>query len=385
MKADQIKYDLAIIGAGLAGLSLSIQLAKQGYTVILFEKERFPFHKVCGEYVSMESWSFLKSLGLQLEEMKLPVIDTLILSAPNGKALITKLPLGGFGISRFLLDALLAGIAKKNGVVLLEEAKVEAVNFDEEFVIKYKTVDNGNVQSINSKICCAAYGKRSNLDIKWNRIFLQARDKRLDNYVGIKYHIQTSWKQNVIGLHNFKKGYCGISKIEEEKYCLCYMTKAENLKDYKGIICDMEKEVLFQNPHLKKIFSESKVLDQFPISISQINFNKKTTVENNVLMLGDAAGTITPLCGNGMSMALHSSKIAAINISKFLTHSISRQQMEQLYTKSWNKNFAARLHFGRILQRFFGDPMVTNLFVQTFKLLPFLATFIIRKTHGKSF
>jgi flavin-dependent dehydrogenase len=127
------------------------------------------------------------------------------------------------------------------------------------------------------------------------------------------------------------------------------------------------------------------VLEHFPISISQINFNKKTTVENNVLMLGDAAGTITPLCGNGMSVALHSSKIAAINISKFLTNSISRQQMEQLYTKSWNKNFAARLHFGRILQRFFGDPRVTNLFVQTFKLLPFLATFIIRKTHGKSF
>ncbi len=317
--------------------------------------------------------------------MTLPVIDTLILSAPNGNALTTKLSLGGFGISRYLLDATLSGIAKKNGVVLLEEAKVEAVNFDEDFTIKYKTISDGNLQSITSKICCAAYGKRSNLDIKWNRNFLQIRNKRLDNYVGIKYHVQINWKENVIGLHNFKNGYCGISKIEEDKYCLCYMTKAENLKNHKGIIPDMETEVLFQNPHLRKIFSKSKMLEQFPISISQINFNKKTTVENNVLMLGDAAGTITPLCGNGMSMALHSSKIAATLILKFLTNFISREQMELLYTKSWNKEFERRLYFGRLLQRFFGGSMVTNLFVQTFKLLPFLATFIIRKTHGKPF
>src|SRR5687768_7067733 len=92
------KYDVAIIGAGLAGLSLSIQLAKKGYSVVLFEKERFPFHKVCGEYISLESWNFLKSLGLPLEELNLPIIKTLMLTAPNGKALQAELPLGGFGI-----------------------------------------------------------------------------------------------------------------------------------------------------------------------------------------------------------------------------------------------------------------------------------------------
>ncbi len=42
----------AIIGGGLAGLSLSIQLAKAGFKVVLFEKEKYPYHKVCGEYLS---------------------------------------------------------------------------------------------------------------------------------------------------------------------------------------------------------------------------------------------------------------------------------------------------------------------------------------------
>ncbi|HZG25248.1 MAG TPA: FAD-dependent oxidoreductase, partial [Chitinophagaceae bacterium] len=46
-------YDVAIVGGGLAGLSLSIQMAKQGYSTILFEKEQYPFHRVCGEYISL--------------------------------------------------------------------------------------------------------------------------------------------------------------------------------------------------------------------------------------------------------------------------------------------------------------------------------------------
>ncbi|MDQ6757933.1 MAG: FAD-binding protein, partial [Bacteroidota bacterium] len=82
---DDKLYDAAIVGGGLAGLTLSIQLAKAGYNVILFEKEKYPFHKVCGEYISLESWDFIKRLGLNLDEMNLPIIKKLIVSSPNGK------------------------------------------------------------------------------------------------------------------------------------------------------------------------------------------------------------------------------------------------------------------------------------------------------------
>src|SRR6478752_546917 len=96
------QYDVAIAGGGLAGLAAAILLRKAGWSVILFEREKYPFHKVCGEYISMESWSFLEGLGIPLSQMDLPKIDTLVLTAPNGKSFTTKLPLGGFGISRFM-------------------------------------------------------------------------------------------------------------------------------------------------------------------------------------------------------------------------------------------------------------------------------------------
>src|SRR5215217_594015 len=124
------EYDVAIIGGGLAGLSCAIEMSKAGHSVVLFEKEKYPFHKVCGEYVSLESWNFLQQLGIPLKDMALPVIDTLFLSAPNGNSFTTKLPLGGFGISRHLLDHSLSVLAKKNGVHVVEEAKVNEAFFD---------------------------------------------------------------------------------------------------------------------------------------------------------------------------------------------------------------------------------------------------------------
>src|ERR1700741_2808695 len=101
-------YDVAIVGGGLAGLALSIQCAQAGYRTVLFEKEKFPFHKVCGEYISLESWDFLKNLGLPLESWDLPMIRKFIASSPGGRILRHELPLGGFGVSRYRIDAALA-------------------------------------------------------------------------------------------------------------------------------------------------------------------------------------------------------------------------------------------------------------------------------------
>src|SRR6201990_2836240 len=105
-------YHVAIVGGGLAGLTMAIQLAKDGFSVVVLEKEMYPFHRVCGEYISFESWNFLESLGYPLSDMDLPVIKTLQVSAPGGKIIEHDLPLGGFGISRYKLDAELAALAR---------------------------------------------------------------------------------------------------------------------------------------------------------------------------------------------------------------------------------------------------------------------------------
>lgn len=378
-------YDVAIIGGGLAGLALSIQLASQGRSVVLIEKERYPFHKVCGEYISMESWDFLKTLGVPLDALGLPLIHTLVLTSSKGKSFTTKLPLGGFGISRYTLDALMAQIAIEKGVTLLQETKVEDVSSGESFQITLSSSKAGAGRIIQAKVCCGAYGKRSNLDVKWKRAFLHKGDRKLDNYIGVKYHIHIDGKEDVIGLHNFREGYCGISKVEGDRYCLCYLTKADALRKAGGQLTKLEEEVLYENPFLRTILLNSVRNEDFPITISQISFASKSQVENGVLLLGDAAGMITPLCGNGMSMALHSSKIAAPLINQFLKGAINRDQLYQTYQHHWERQFSLRLSIGRTIQRFFGKGSTTELFIGLFKTFPFLATPIVKLTHGRPF
>ena len=373
-------YDVAIAGGGLAGLALSIQLARAGYAVVLFEKERYPFHKVCGEYISLESWNFLEELGLPLSDWGLPVIRRVQVSAPNGEYIEHELPLGGFGISRYKIDAALAGIARSSGVVVEEGVKVTDITFERS--IAHIHTASGIFQA---KIACVTAGKRSNLDIKWRRPFTLRRSDKLNNFIGVKYHIQTDFPSDLIALHNFSDGYCGISRIEDGRYCLCYMTTAANLQMNGNSIPEMEKNILYRNPFLSAIFSSSVKLFDQPLTISQISFERRQRVGGHMLFIGDAAGTIPPLSGNGMSMALHGSKIAFRSIDAFLKGHIARHEMEQEYEDRWTRQFGRRIWTGRQLQRWFGDEKRTNLLLHSLKPYPKLISFLIRQTHGQPF
>ena len=147
----------------------------------------------------------------------------------------------------------------------------------------------------------------------------------------------------------------------------------------------MEERVLMKNPFLKNIFSNAEFLYESPLTISRISFNKKSQVENHVLMIGDAAGMITPLCGNGMSMALHGSKLAFEEINFFLKNKTTRFEMETQYTQQWEKYFGRRLQAGRLMQRFFGSETLSNFLITSIKPFPKFITYLIRQTHGQPF
>ncbi len=376
--ADKTEFDVAIIGGGLAGLCLAIQCAQRGFSTVLFEKEKYPFHKVCGEYISMESYPFLQSLGLNPEAYNAPKIDRLTITDVKGKGYHFNLPLGGFGISRFTLDNELYQIALAQGVKVVH-TKVSDVVFKEE---RFSIQHNGHAST--ARVVAGSFGKRSNLDIKWSRPFTTKKAAG-KNYVGIKYHVRYPHPKDRITLHNFSDGYCGISAIEDEKCCVCYLTTAAQLQAAGNSISHLQKNILGKNPQLEQIFSTSEFLYTEPLAISQISFAPKSVIENHMLMVGDAAGLITPLCGNGMSMAMHASKICSETFAAFLQAKISRGQMEEQYVKRWKQVFASRLWIGRKVQQFFGHPITTRMFLQTMHGFPSAAKALIKSTHGKPF
>lgn len=370
--------DVVIIGGGLAGLINAIQLADAGLKVCVVERKSYPFHRVCGEYVSNETLPFLKSINTYPEELAPANITRFQLSSASGKSLQMPLDAGGFGISRYKFDEYLYKKALAKGVEFILETKVNAVDFHTDHF--RLILDKG--REITSKLAIGAFGKRSNLDKELERDFFKKRSP----YIGVKYHIQTEYfPKNTIALHNFKDGYCGINAIEDEKICLCYLTTRENLRQY-GNIPEMEKQLLHKNPFLKAIFTNSDFLYDKPEVINEISFAPKTPVENHILMSGDAAGMITPLCGNGMAMAIHSAKILSDKVIDYFNEKAgNRQKLETDYSKEWNNLFAKRLWTGRKIQALFGKEILSEIAVSACKNIKPLAKFVMQRTHGKPF
>ena len=366
--------DVIIIGGGLAGLVSAILLKRAGRDVLLFEKKTYPFHRVCGEYISNEVKPFLEAQGL-IPAVSYANIDTFALSSISGKTGYTRLDLGGFGISRYTFDNFLYQVALDEHVEIHTREKVEAIDFSND-QFKIKTVTG---KEFCGRILIGAFGKRSNLDKSLKRAFFTKKSP----YVGIKYHAITNHDANVVALHNFAGGYCGVSCVEDGTTNICYLSKRENLLKF-GSINLMEENILFRNPRLDQVFNEAKFLFDKPLVINEISFETKNPINNHILMCGDAAGMITPLSGNGMAMAIHSAKIISELIDKYFSVSkYNREALEMEYQAKWMSLFKYHLWFGRQVQKLFGNKTLSKLSVALINNSSALSKLLIKSTHGQ--
>ena len=230
-----------------------------------------------------------------------------------------------------------------------------------------------------SKLAIGAFGKRSILDKKLNRRFIQSRSP----YLAIKLHAKGKFQDNLVALHNFSGGYCGVSMVEKQKINLCYITDYKSFAKYRNIN-EFQEKVLFKNKHLKRIWMKITPVFQEPITISQISFAPKAPVENHMLMCGDTAGLIHPLCGNGMSMAIRSAQFASKLVIQFQDGEIpSRKSLENKYAKAWKHEFQIRLRVGTIIAYLLTFDWLTEYLATLVNVFPSLLPKIITMTHGK--
>jgi flavin-dependent dehydrogenase len=367
-----MKEPIGIIGGGLAGLCLALDLAKRDVPVILWEKKEYPYHKVCGEYLSKETTPYLTELGVNLAHLGAVSVNRLQVTGTNGDYLEAPLQMGAWGISRYTLDAAIAEACKKAGVILKESESVESVDHvSSGFQVKSS---RGHT---SVSLVAGAWGKRSSLDRKLNRSFFYKRSP----YYAVKYHIQTDHPEDLIQLHNFRGGYAGISRVENGLSCLCYLAHSSLLKEHRDVKT-VEEKVLKQNPFLKHIFESSTFVWPAPLTINDIRFEAKGTKANGVYLLGDTAGTIVPLCGNGMAMAMHSAALLAPILEAAAKN---EQQGPSPYPAIWNNAFGKRLWYGKTIQHLFGNNLMSNLSIKILKHQPRLLRTIIEATHGNAF
>jgi len=370
-----MKTDIAIIGGGLAGLTSAIAASRMGHSVVVVEKKEYPFHKVCGEYISLEAINLLRWLGLPIEEWHLPILQNFRITHPQTRDFSTKLPLGGIGISRYKLDEFLKNIAEKEGVTVLQNTKAESLEVKENQ--HFLKTNHLQFPEIEARVLFGAFGRNKPHFASQN-----TKEQTLGKgFIGVKMHVLGDLPKDIIELHHFPGGYCGISAIENNRYCLCYLIDAKTVKSEKGDLQKVEDTVLSKNLELKRYLHDfEKQTDR--VFTAGVFFLPRPLSQNGMLFIGDSASMIPPLAGNGMSMAMHAAVLAVEEANQFLSGKMSSHEMTNNYELKWKLLFEKRLKVARTLQNIMQVNLATRLSLQIFNLAPPLFRLAEKATHG---
>jgi menaquinone-9 beta-reductase len=364
-----------VIGGGIAGLTLALLLAKKGIEVVVLEQHDYPRHKVCGEYLSMEVQPFLNALGLDLSEVHFPHIRKLWLSAASGKSVRNRLAMGGVGVSRFALDYMLFKAATAQGAHVFTQTQVaQVIPRDKGYQVLTR-----DGRHFEADMVVSAHGKHGSPD----RFLQRTIDKSQAIYTGLKWHFEGPWEKDLVALHNFPGGYAGISAVENGKVNVCCLIQTSLVREVKNPK-DAFDVVLAQNPHIRDFMEQAAPSWPEPLAISAVNFAHRRPVEHGIAMLGDAAGLIAPLSGNGMARAVVSAAkmFTAMEAERF---DFSRpSDMLRHYEKSLQGIPALQLRMGRTFQSLFGRGMVSETALSALKIFPFFLPLLIKQTHGRT-
>lgn len=331
---------IVIIGGGVAGLAALNQLADLGIAATLIEGGDYPAHKICGEFFSpeclpiLEEWNVLP--GAEIKKISLIAANSSLhfsLSKPARSQ------------SRFDFDFRLAKRAEEKGAKILTRTKVSKIEKDKVHL------DNGEVLLYTDLIVSAG------------RFFGTGELQ----YIGIKGHLR-GLEVNHLEMFPFQGGYGGLSPIGEGLANFACLIRRNNYT-----AADPLKMVFESAPQLKRRL-ENGVLafDDWMISPIPSFGIKKTPSWDNAYFIGDAAGTIPPASGLGLSLAIASGCMVAGYALKgdFLG-----------FKKDWRKKNRRVFAYGRCLHYAFMTDFISHSAIKIGNLFPSLAKKIFQLTR----
>jgi len=378
-------YDVAIIGGGPAGSMAAIYLSRFGLDVCLIEKKKFPRDVLCGEFLSEEVTALLKELKLFDEFLALnPVLISRFKSVnESGTEIRSNLSFPAYALKRSLFDNFLLNAAISFGVKVYQPAEADFIRREEDkFLVGIIKQNNKEDFLVVVKNVIAAYGKQNSFDKKLKRNFITSSS----SLNGIKFHIPNSRINNYpadeISIYTAEDIYCGLNTISEIETTLCALQKRTNggSSPRKRIL-----KLLESNKKFGDLFEPGfeNTLNDLPIfGAGNIYFGRRKIVEDHIIMIGDAAGVIAPLAGDGIGMAFQSAKLISSLLSDYNKGKYSGDQLEKTYVMEWNKLFLRRIRFALFVQNLVLKRVTNSISYSFSNFFPSILPVLIKATRS---
>jgi flavin-dependent dehydrogenase len=362
-------HEVAILGGGVAGAATAIHLARLRYSVTLFEREKEPHPKMCGEFLSPETVKLLEEIPIALDNCGATSYKYFKLHSPHC-TLETHFPFSTRGLSRTHLDSLLLREAEKAGATVLRGAKVSHFEWtpsSQTFLIKTDT------QTTQFQTLFLATGKHPLKDLH-PRAGLESKN------IGYKMVFQLSKKNTerlseTLEIFSFSQGYAGLSLIEDQQANLCFVVQQSLVQKTGGAFKNILEHLKSHHKRLAGYLQDSIPLWKNPLVISGIpyGFLESEKQEAPFYCVGDQLAVIPSFTGTGIAIALWSAKKATL--------AFHQRQAPAQYHASCKAELQSQMTLSYRLHRLLQNSWIADLGVYLLKSSPTLLQTLFQKTR----
>lgn len=343
-------YDAVIVGAGPSGSVCGHFLGLKGVKVALLDKEHFPRDKYCGDAVCTPAIQILEEMGVMKELVdnnEAHFADAGGFVSPSGISYIgvSKQKLGtaaACAVKRINLDVRVARCAQRSGAELKEGFEVTNAVFNK--VTGLWTVTSASGAIVKGRVLVCADGATSWLATKLgyckeppkgvcSRAFVEGGTHNTD-FDGVCFYPKWSLP-----------GYAAIFRHPNDELGFCYYLipcgKAGMCGDVKeSDLAKLHNDAIKYDPFISAALGPNAKLERMKVASLRVGGQGvPTTYDDHLLIIGDAAGHIDPLTGEGIHTAMMGGKAAAQNILDMKQTGDYSKLSTRGYERNWIKAY----------------------------------------------
>jgi menaquinone-9 beta-reductase len=373
-------FDAVIIGAGPAGATAAILLARAGWSVALVEKQRFPRRKVCGECIAASNLPLLDALGIwsagrQLNEEAGPALRQMALMQ-GARTIIADLPASdhqgypwGRALGRETLDTLLLEQAKIAGATVLQPFSAQALTGTAaDHHCRIRDVDSGRETILHAPVLIAAHGSWEPLPS--SRQARRQGRRPADLFAFKANFLGATLADGLLPVLSFAGGYGGMVQagngiltlaccIREDKLEACRRA-SPGLRAGGAVEALLKHECRGVAQALQGAHAGGPWLASGPIAPGI-----RLQPNENFFRIGNAAGEAHPIIGEGISMAIQSAWLLCAELLRSdplrsrLADPAWQRGVSVRYDADWRRHFSGRLRLASLFAQFAMRPALS--------------------------